>query len=524
MKRFCLSVQCSTLAMTLFVAGLFFGACSGGGEGSGGTLDTPSPGSTQPPQQIAAQLVQAGYLKASNTNAEDLFGLSVALSGDTLVVGAPYEASSATGVNGDQTDNSAQVSGAAYVFTRTAGGWAQQAYLKASNSGAGGLFGYSVALAGDTLAVGAPFEASNATGVNGNQADNSAPHAGAVYVFTRTGNVWTQQAYLKASNTEAGDEFGVAVALVDETLAVGAWREDSGATSVNGNQADNSYPEGGAVYVFTRAAEVWTQQAYLKPSLYQGWFGRSLALAGDTLAVGAPLEGGAATGVNGNDANNTALHAGAVYVFTRAAGAWSQQAYVKASNTDAGDRFGEGLSLDGDTLVVGARFEASAATGVNGDQTDNSAPNSGAAYVFTRSAGVWAQQAYLKASNAGANHNFGGRVAVLGDLLAVSSWTENSDGTGINGEQRNSNAPLSGAVYLFTRSSGLWTQKAYLKASNSNADYEFGVSLALTGDNLAVGAYREDSNATGINGNQADNSAPNSGAVYFFSLGDELSL
>ncbi|MCC2643576.1 MAG: Integrin alpha beta-propellor repeat protein, partial [Nitrospira sp.] len=150
--------------------------------------------------------------------------------------------------------------------------------------------------------------------------------------------------------------------------------------------------------------------------------------------------------------------------------------------------------------------------------------NSGAAYVFTRSAGVWAQQAYLKASNAGANHNFGGRVAVLGDLLAVSSWTENSDGTGINGEQGNSNAPLSGAVYLFTRSGGMWIQKAYLKASNSNADYEFGVSLALTGDSLAVGAYREDSNATGINGNQADNSAPNSGAVYFFSLGDELSL
>jgi hypothetical protein len=206
------------------------------------------------------------------------------------------------------------------------------------------------------------------------------------------------------------------------------------------------------------------------------------------------------------------------------AGIWSQEAYVKASNTDAGDRFGEGLSLDGDTLVVGARFEASAATGVNGDQTDNSAPNSGAAYVFTRSAGVWAQQAYLKPSNTGANQNFGGRVAVLGDLLAVSSWTESSNGTGINGEQGNSDTLHSGAVYLFTRSGGMWTQKAYLKASNSNADYEFGVSLALTGDSLAVGAYREDSNATGINGNQADNSAPNSGAVYFFSLGDELTL
>jgi hypothetical protein len=523
MKQFSLITK-SILSILLFASALFFGACSGGGDGAGGTADTPSPGSTQSTPQIVAQLVQAGYLKASNTNAEDLFGLSVALSGDTLVVGAPYEASSATGVDGDQTDNSAQVSGAVYVFTRTAGSWAQQAYLKASNTGAGDLFGYSVALAGDTLAVGAPFEGSNATGVNGDQTDNSAQHAGAVYVFTRIGGVWTQQAYLKASNTEAGDEFGVAVALANETLAVGAWFEDSGATGVNGNQADNSLAQGGAVYVFTRAAGVWTQQAYLKASNHGGLFGRSLALAGDTLAVGAPFEWGAATGVNGNDANNTAANAGAVYVFTRAAGVWSQEAYVKASNTDPGDKFGEGLSLDGDTLVVGARFEASAATGVNGDQTDNSAPNSGAAYVFTRSAGVWAQQAYLKASNAGANHNFGGRVAVLGDLLAVSSWTESSDGTGINGEQGNSDALNSGAVYLFTRSGGMWTQKAYLKASNSNADYEFGVSLALTGDSLAVGAYREDSNATGINGNQADNSAPNSGAVYFFSLGDELSL
>ena len=107
--------------------------------------------------------------------------------------------------------------------------------------------------------------------------------------------------------------------------------------------------------------------------------------------------------------------AGAVYVFTRTAGVWTQQAYLKASNTDAGDRFGQGLGLDGDTLVVGARFEASAANGVNGDQADNSAPHAGAVYVFTRTAGVWTQQAYLKASNAGANQNFGGSVALLGD-------------------------------------------------------------------------------------------------------------
>ena len=216
------------------------------------------------------QLVQQGYLKASNTNANDQFGYLVAFSGDTLVVGAPQEGSNATGVNGDQANNSATNSGAVYVFTRTGGVWTQQAYLKASNTDAGDQFGVSVAISGDTLAVGAMFEASNATGVNGDQTDNSAPNAGAVYIFTRTGGVWTQQAYLKASNTDAGDNFGVTVALKDDTLAVAAYDEASNATGVNGNQADNSARGTGAVYVFTRTAGVWSQQAYIKALKLRG--------------------------------------------------------------------------------------------------------------------------------------------------------------------------------------------------------------------------------------------------------------
>jgi trimeric autotransporter adhesin len=494
MKRLPLRREFAILPMLLSAAGLFLGACSGGG-----TTDSPSVST----KQIVTQLLQAGYFKASNTNADDWFGLSVALSGDTLVVGAPHESSSATGVNGNQADNSMKDSGAVYVFTRTAGVWSQQAYLKASNTDAHDAFGYNVAIAGDTIAVGAPFEESNATGVNGDQADNSAP-AGAAYVFTRAGGVWTQQAYLKASNTGASDEFGIFVALADETLAVGAWGADPS----------------GAVYVFTRTDAVWSQQAHLNPPIFGGGFGRWLALAGDTLAVGAPLESGAATGVNGDEANNTAPEAGAVYVFTRTAGVWNKQAYLKASNTDAGDKFGQGLALDGNTLVVGARYEASAGNGVNGDQSDNNAPHAGAVYVFTRTAGVWSQQAYLKASNAGANQNFGGSLALLGDVLAVGACLEDSDGTGINGNQGNSNAPDSGAVYLFKRSGGDWTQKAYLKANNSDAGDEFGMIVALSGESLAVGAFVERSNATGVNGNQEDNSAPNSGAVDLFSLGE----
>ena len=510
-----LSRQPFTLLPIVLFAGLLLGACSGGDGGTPAVGDTPAAGS---PQQIVTQLIQQGYLKASNTDADDFFGLSVALSGDTLAVGAYREGSSATGVNGNQAHNSSfQNSGAVYVFTRTAGVWTQQAYLKAWNTGAGDNFGWSVALAGDTLAVGAPFEASDVTGVNSNEPDsNSASGAGAVYVFTRTGGLWSQQAYLKASNTDAGDNFGISVTLAGETLAVGAYREASNATGTNGNEADNSAPGAGAVYVFTRAAGVWSQEAYLKASNAGGLFGYGVALAGDTLTVGAPFEASNATGVNGNQADTSAPQAGAVYVFTRTAGVWAQQAYLKASNTDAGDRFGLGLALDSDTIVVGARLEASGANGVNGDQADNSAPNAGAVYVFTRTGGVWSQQAYLKASNAGADKNFGGSVAIVGDIVAVGSRLEDSGETGINGNQENNTAPDSGAVYLFARSGGVWTHQAYLKASNSDVGDQFGVSVALSGNTLVVGADHEQSNATGVDGNQADNSAQNSGAAYVF--------
>jgi hypothetical protein len=136
------------------------------------------------------------------------------------------------------------------VFVRNGVTWMQQAYLKASNTGAGDGFGDSVALHGDTLAVGAPGEASAATGINGNQADNSASSAGAVYVFVRNGATWMQQAYLKASNTRAGSLVGLSVALYGDTLAVGANGESSAATEVNGNQQDNTADSAGAVYVF----------------------------------------------------------------------------------------------------------------------------------------------------------------------------------------------------------------------------------------------------------------------------------
>ncbi len=465
---------------------------------------------------------QQAYVKASNTDASDIFGTSVALSADgtTLAVGAPYEGSAATGIDGNQADNSAPISGAVYLFVRAGAGWAQQAYIKASNAESSDEFGTSVALSadGNTLAVGAWAEASNATAINGNQADNSASGNGAVYVFTRSGTAWSQQAYVKAFNAFSRDGFGISVALSADgnTLAAGAWKENGSATGINGSP-NTGAAQSGAAYVFVRSGTSWAQQAYVKASNTQSSdkFGVSVALSanGDTLAVGASDRNSISSGINGS---------GAAYVFARSGTSWAEQAYLLASNSERPDNFGRHVALsgDGNTLAVGAPEECSNATGINGDQSNNSQTGSGAVYVFTRSGTNWAQQAYVKASNTGFLDRFGASLALSGDgsTLAVGASGESSNATGINGNQADNSASTAGAAYLFTRSGTSWAQQAYVKASNTEANDGFGIGLALSGDGntLAVGADYEDGNAIGIGGNQANNSASNSGAVYVF--------
>ncbi|MCB9081847.1 MAG: FG-GAP repeat protein, partial [Lewinellaceae bacterium] len=490
------------------------------------------------PLLIDPTFSQQAYLKASNTGAGDSFGWSVAISGETIVVGAYLEESNATGVNGDESNNDAGNSGAAYVFVRSGTVWSQQAYLKASNTGANDQFGRSVAISGETLVVGAISEDSNATGVNGDataQANNDAVNSGAAYVFVRSGVTWSQQAYLKASNTGANDEFGISVAISGETIVVGANGEDSNATGVNGDataQANNDAGGSGAAYVFVRSGGTWSQQAYLKASNTgaNDEFGISVAISGETIVVGANGEDSNATGVNGDataQANNDAGGSGAAYVFVRSGVTWSQQAYLKASNTGANDEFGISVAISGATLVVGAISEDSNATGVNGDataQANNDAGGSGAAYVFVRSGVTWSQQAYLKASNTGANDQFGISVAISGETIVVGANLEDSNATGVNGDataQANNDAGGSGAAYVFVRSGVTWSQQAYLKASNTQVVDQFGISVAISGETLVVGAYSEDSNAMGVNGDataQANNSANTSGAAYVFTF------
>ncbi len=403
-------------------------------------------------------------------------------------------------------------------------------YFKASNTGAGDAFGQSVAISadGNTLAVGAPYEDSDAAGVGGNQGNDAATDSGAVYIFTRSGSAWSQQAYVKASNAEAADLFAVSLALSADgnTLAVGAENEDSSATGVGGNQSSFAAFNSGAVYIFSRTGSAWSQQAYVKASNTdaEDSFGAALALSSDgsTLAVGARFEDSNATGVGGNQTDNTALASGAVYVFSRSGATWTQEAYVKASNTQAADFFGVSvaLSADGNTLAVGAQNEDSSATGVGGNQTADTASNSGAVYLFSRNGAAWAQQAYVKASNTGAGDSFGKTLSLSADgaTLGVGAPNEDSNATGVGGNESDDSEANSGAVYVFYRSGTTWSQQTYVKASNTGAGDLFGFSVTLSADGatLAVGAPQEDGGSTGLAGSQVD-SANDSGAAYLFS-------
>ena len=475
-----------------------------------------------------------GYLKASNADKRDSFGFSVSLNADgtVMAIGAPDEQSAASGVNGNQNDNSAKRAGAVYVFMRSNDQWQQQAYLKPSNSDQSASFGNAISLNadGDVLAIGSYEESSAATGINGNQHDYSDTVLpfGAVYVFTNNDGNWQQRDYIKASNTGLGDLFGRDVILSEDgnTMVVSASGESSGATGVNGDEGDNYIISAGAVYVFVSVDGNWQQEAYLKASNTDEFdsFGGSLGLSadGNTLAVGAIGESSAATGVNGNQSNNSAPGAGAVYIFERINGNWQQRSYLKASNTDAEDLFGDAVSLsaDGKTLVVGASGESSAASEINGDQSDNSSTASGAAYVFVKSNGNWQQQAYIKAGHVDDTKYFGNAVSLSGNgsTLVVSEGTHDRVLPGNSAYTLDASSRSYGAVYVFTRSDGNWRQLDFLRAIHPDKFDEFGYSLSLSkdGNTVVVGAPYENNLATGVNGNQNGGLLDFSGAAFLY--------
>ena len=462
-------------------------------------------------------------------------------------LGSDHDAASADGSTGDgATPGDAATGGDSSTTdgSTTDGGDAGaaphvpivDAYFKASNSRASSFFGTSAAISadGNTMAVGALEESSGATGVNNTspgQSDTSTSNAGAVYVFVKSGGSWTQVAYVKASNTSVNAFFGSALALSSDgtRMIVGARSE---ATTQTGS---------GAAYFFqasgTGTSETWVQiGGAVKASNIQSsaQFGSSVAISGDgnTAVVGAIAESASDTGVSsgaGGAANGSFSFAGSAYLYAYSGGNWTQTNYVKPSNTQAGGRFGWSVALanDGSELAVGAEGEASSTTGVGVNSTDMSAPFAGATYIFSKSGSTWSQSAYIKASNTRAQALFGKSVSlggVGGTVLAVGSSGESSGATGVDDTtigQGDTSANNSGAVYLFTRSGSVWSQLAYMKASNTRASAAFGnsVSLSVNGNTLAIGSPGENSAAVGVNGTtpgQDDTSVSGAGAVYVF--------
>jgi len=311
---------------------------------------------------------QQAKIQSSDIAAGDLFGLSVGVAGDTIVVGAYGEGTG--GAN----------AGSAYVFTRSGTTWSQQAKIQSSDVAATDRFGSSVSISSDTVVVGAYGE------------DTGGSDAGAAYVFTRSGTTWSQQAKIQASDKASGDEFAISVAIDGDTVVVGAQGEDTGASSA------------GAAYVFTRSGTSWSQQAKIQSSDPQEWdnFGNFVAISSDTVVVAAYGED---TGASG---------AGAAYVFTRSGTSWSQQAKIQASDAQASDLFGYSAAITGDTVVVAARDE------------DAGGSNAGAAYVFTRSGTSWTQAKKLVASDAQASDRFGYSVSISGETVVVGARQEDT--------------------------------------------------------------------------------------------------
>lgn len=265
-------------------------------------------------------------LTASDTAAGDAFGQSIALQGDTLVIGAPHD--------GDHGSDS----GSVYVFTRSGNVWHQQAKLVAKDGAKGDLFGINVALSGDTILIGADLN------------DEKALNAGAAYVFTRSGNIWSQQAKLTALDGEETDIFGVRVSLFGDTALISARRDDDEVMGI----------DAGSAYIFTRNGTEWSQQAKLTAAdgAANDRFGRGVAL-GDNIAV-----------ISAMFQNDNGEKSGSAYIFKRSGNQWHQQGKLLASDGAMGDVFGWAVALSGNATIIGA------------NRDDDKGNESGSAYIL----------------------------------------------------------------------------------------------------------------------------------------------
>ena len=394
---------------------------------------------SESPILVIPRWAQLGKLLADDDAASDRFGESLAIDGDTAVIGSPFDDTAA-----------ADDAGSVYVFTRSGSVWTQQAKLEASDATSTDRFGDSVAIDGDTIVVGA-FSDDTATASDG----------GSAYVFVRTGTSWSEQAKLEPSDAADGDRFGKSVDIDGDTVVVGSYRDDS----TGGVNA-------GSAYVFTRSGSIWSEQDKLEASDggANDEFGFSAAIDGDTAVVGARKDD-----PSGQDS-------GSAYVFTRSGSVWTEQQKLEASDAAAGDSFGRSAALDGDTAVLGAPDDDTA-TGTD----------AGSAYVFTRSGSVWTQQQKLEASDATSTAGFGFSVDISGDTAVA--------GARIDDTTAGADA---GSAYVFTRSGSTWSEQVKLEASDAAAGDQLGVAVAISGINVIVGASLDHAPLS------------DSGSAYFF--------
>lgn len=311
--------------------------------------------------------IEQAKLVASDGESNDSFGRSVSINGDTALIGA----------SGDDGK------GSAYVFVRRGGMWVEQAKLVASDGAVDDRFGLSLSVSGDTAIIGA----SNDDG------------RGSAYVYVRNSGVWTEQAKLTASDGALNDSFGYSVSLSGNTAVIGAYVDQ-----------DNGYSSGSA-YIFVRTDGVWLEQAKLIASdaAANDNFGYSVSVSGETSIVGS----------YGNDDNGSA--SGSVYVYVRSNGVWTEQEKLTASDGSANDRFGQSVSLSGNTAVISS----------SGDN------DRGSAYVYIFKNGVWIEDEKLTASDGSLSDFFGSSVSVSGDAVLIGASGDDDHGLS------------SGSAYIF---------------------------------------------------------------------------
>jgi uncharacterized repeat protein (TIGR01451 family) len=363
-----------------------------------------------------------------NLPADDLLGYSVSASGDTVVVGSPF----------DDTLGGSDA-GSAYVFVRSGSGWSEEQKLLADDGAPGDRFGSAVSVSGDTLVIGA-YNDDTAAGSD----------AGSAYVFVRSGTLWSEQQKLVASDGTAGDLFGRSVSVSGDTTVIGAPTDDTAAGV-----------DAGSAYVFLRSGSVWSEQRKLVASdgAADDGFGVSVSISGDSAVAGSYLDDTAG-----------GLDAGSAYVFVRSGTLWSEQQKLVAPDGATDDRFGYGVSISGDTAVVGAFLDDAA-----GGQ------DAGSAYVFERSGTAWSQPQKLLASDGAAHDDFGISVSVFGDTAVVGASYDDTAG-----------GADSGSAYVFVRSGTVWSQQQRLLASDGAAGDLFGTSVSASGLWAVIGAIFDD--------------------------------